>query len=412
MMWRKIAFLSSAFVAVLLLVSCRETAVSNRQAVSRPEPSSPSLFVLSSHGDIQAYHTDGTLLWQASADAQSDSIPSTQGTHLLNAGQMVYVATDAIHAYDRLTGQLHWQHDLSSSADTMLLVGQRLFVACNGSITAWDAITGALQWQQSNVVLQATTALAHDSHTLFVAGLIGSQVVALNLQSGASMWSIQGDPGESIKALFVESDELLIQKDGALTSVQKTTGRTIWHCESQIQILFIDSAAEIIYTAYIDVSSVATSSGLQALRLNTGKQLWNVSFPINPGERGAISSTGIVWANQTSITSWGLNGKQRWQLPYVGPPITQVMSVEQRSLFLLIAQDGTMTALDALTGHQRWQAALGSGDGFQMVIQPALIWIVNQNTGRITAFDLSGKMRWSLDGPSSVNEIIVEQGRQ
>ena len=144
------------------------------------------------------------------------------------------------------------------------------------------------------------------------------------------------------------------------------------------------------------------------MSLKSGAQIWNVSFPIKVGEIGTISSIGIVWAGQTLITAWDLHGKQLWQIPYVGKPITQVMSIERGSFFLLLDQDGNMTALDMLSGHQHWQVAPGSGNGFLIIIQPTLIWIINQDTGNITAFDLSGKMRWSLDGPPSVNEVIVE----
>ena len=331
------------------------------------------------------------------------------GTHIIDTGQMIIEATDAVRAYSRL-GQLRWQHDLSSRADTMLLGDQQLFIACGGSITAWATTTGTLQWQQSNAVLGITTALAYDSHTLFVAGQVGSQVTALNLQSGAQEWSIQGDPGEIIKALFVEGNTVLIQTDGSLTAVQKATGKIIWHRASQIQSLSIDSAKGIIYTIYIDVpnDNSPITSGARAMSLKSGVQIWNVSFPIKVGEIGTISSNGMVWAGQTLITAWDLHGKQLWQIPYVGKPITQVMSIERGSFFLLLDQDGNMTALDMLSGHQHWQVAPGSGDGFLITIQPKLVWITNQDTGNITAFDLSGKMRWSLDGPPSVNEVIVE----
>ena len=65
--------------------------------VSRPAP--PSLFVLSSQGDLQAYRTGGTSPWQTNADTNSESIPNAQGIHWLNTGQMVSVATGTIRAY-------------------------------------------------------------------------------------------------------------------------------------------------------------------------------------------------------------------------------------------------------------------------------------------------------------------------
>ena len=98
---------------VILLVSCGETTPSHQHAPSRPAPVPPSLFVLSFQGDVQAYRADGTSLWQASADANSESMPTLSGTHLVEAGQMIIVATDAVRVYSR-TGQLRWQHTLSS----------------------------------------------------------------------------------------------------------------------------------------------------------------------------------------------------------------------------------------------------------------------------------------------------------
>ncbi len=390
---------------LFLLISCGGTAPSNQQAVSHPAaPLPPSLFVLSSHGDVNAFRADGTSLWQAPADTNSDSMPSANGTHLLDTGKMVYLATDFLRAYSR-TGQLRWQHDLPYRTDDSLLVGSTLYIVGGGIATAWNTLKGTLQWQQSPV---AGTALTSDTHDLLVSG--GNQVTAFNLQSGAKAWNVQGDPGEIIKTLTLEGNILLIRTDGSLTAVQAATGKLIWHRESQIQTLSINAAANIIYTVYIDVplDTSPITSGLRAFSLDTGKQLWNVPFPIKDGENGSISTTGIVWASQTMITAWDLNGKQRWQIPYVGKPITQVMSIDTGSFFVLLDQDGTMIALDTLNGHQHWQVTLGAGNGFQIIIKPALIWIINQDTGSIQAFDLNGKRQWSLNSVSGVNEVVIE----
>ena len=327
---RKKALFSALFFTLLfLLASCGKT-VPAKQAISHPTPVPPSLFVLSSQGNMDAYCVDGKQLWQANADTNSDNTLSLNGTHILHTDRAIYIATDTVRAYS-YTGQIDWQHDLPSRADDMLLVGQTLYVACAGSILAWNVTSGALQWQQSNVVLQATTVLTADAQTLFVAGQIGSQVTALNLQSGAQVWSQEGDPGEIIKTLSIEGNTLLVQTDGSLTAVQKTTGKILWHRESQIQTLFIDSAVGIIYTIYIDVNaSSPITSGLRALSLNIGTQLWNVSFPIHDGEKGSISSTGIVWTSQTAITAWDLNGKQRWQISYAGQAISAITSIDVR----------------------------------------------------------------------------------
>lgn len=147
---------------LFLLISCGGTAPSNKQAVSHPAvPPPPSLFVLSSHGDVSAFRADGTSLWQAPADSNSDSMPSANGTHLLDTGKMVYVATDFLRAYSR-TGQLRWQHDLPYRTDDSLLVGSMLYIVGGGIATAWNTLKGTLQWQQSPA---AGTSLTSDTRS-------------------------------------------------------------------------------------------------------------------------------------------------------------------------------------------------------------------------------------------------------
>ena len=60
MIRRKIALLNSALIVAFLLVACGGTTPSSQHTTSRPKPVPPSLFVLSSQGDMQAYRADGT----------------------------------------------------------------------------------------------------------------------------------------------------------------------------------------------------------------------------------------------------------------------------------------------------------------------------------------------------------------
>jgi hypothetical protein len=84
---RKIPLLSVLFLTLLfLLASCRET-IPAKQTIVHPPPVPPSLFVLSSQGNLDAYRADRKQLWQATADTNSDSTPDLNGTHILFSGR-------------------------------------------------------------------------------------------------------------------------------------------------------------------------------------------------------------------------------------------------------------------------------------------------------------------------------------
>lgn len=119
---------------------------------------------------------------------------------------------------------------------------------------------------------------------------------------------------------------------------------------------------------------------------------------------------GILWAKSTSLTAWSLDGKQRWQMPYVGKPIENVVSIDAQHLFVLVSQDGIITAIDAHQGHPLWQQRVpgGASSNVQVSVQPPLIWVLNKDTGDIGAFTFDGTRRWTLAGPPSLRETVIE----
>ena len=67
-----------------------------------------------------------------------------------------------------------------------------------------------------------------------------------------------------------------------------------------------------------------------------------------------------------------------------------------------------MTALDEQNGHQQWQQkADGAGD-FQVVVQPALIWVLQKDTGNINAFNFSGRKQWAVMSPAPIDEVVIK----
>lgn len=126
----------------MILLSCGNAATTNAPHRSQPAQS-PTLYLLSSQGDLYAARADGKQLWQAPDGGNAGAIPP-DGTHVIVAPQMIYVATDTVRAYTR-DGQLRWRNDLPTMTEDSLLVGSTLYIAGGGTITAWDVTTGALR---------------------------------------------------------------------------------------------------------------------------------------------------------------------------------------------------------------------------------------------------------------------------
>lgn len=87
--------------------------------------------------------------------------------------------------------------------------------------------------------------------------------------------------GDAVQNLVVHGNMLLLCFGTSLEAVQTSSGNTIWQRDTQVQSWYLDPSGTL-YTVYIDVPSDSmrpSTSGLRALNVATGKQIWNTSFP-------------------------------------------------------------------------------------------------------------------------------------
>ncbi|GHO88142.1 PQQ-binding-like beta-propeller repeat protein [Dictyobacter formicarum] len=386
------------FLLLFLLTDCGPgTPAPNRPHGSQPLP--PSAYVLSSAGDLTAYQTNGAMLWRQTGQAENatESDLPPVGTHLIVAKQALYAATNVLSAYTR-SGQVIWHQTLSAVALNMAL-GHLLYVAEEGgSVTAWNPTTGQLVWQQTGLLPVGDVVLAQDAHHLFVGG--GNRLTAFDAQTGTVRWSYDGDPGEHMQQMDLHGSSLLLSTDGSLTDLDAQSGRQRWQQDTQTQARYVDGRTGTLYTIYIDVflpagGQAAASSGLRATDLQSGNVLWQHPYPIQVGESGTISPAGFLWASQTRLTSWTLQGRQRWQQPYQGAPVVQVQALGTSS-FLVSTRDGVLTDLDVQAGHQRWQQAVGSRTSVTDIrVHSSLIWVIS--TDALHVLTPAGDKQWALE---------------
>jgi outer membrane protein assembly factor BamB len=388
--------------------SCASNQSSPAPARQTPPLHIPTLYVLSGEGDLDAYHANGAHLWRVPGQgATLTELPSV-GTHLLLTPAGIAIATDTLALYST-KGQLVWHHTLSQQAETAMLIGRTLYVTeQTGIVTAWD-LHGDLLWQETAIPLEHTFTLATDQHLLFVGG--GSTVVALNLQTGHIAWTATTGT-ETIQQVSIRDQSLLVQSDTSLSVLDTASGHTVWFQPLEVRSLFIDTSAQTVYTVADGMSATpfapSLPTGLFALSLQTGKIQWQRAFPVQPGSVGIISAQGFLWTGNTRITAWYLQGKQRWQIPYQGKPITSVSSIDSQHEYMLIAQDGTIQAFDTLSGYLRWQeeAPGGAADAYQVIAMGQYTWLIGPSIAAIRPAD--GTVQWQMTPTMPAAEVLIE----
>ena len=397
--------LSCLCLALATMVSGCATVASTKPATTPAVVPSPSLILLA-QGDLASYQTTGKKNWQIPVSSASASFPMAANgqnrTHLISNGHMLYTATDRLQA-TTTHGVVLWRQSLSDPADELLKVQNDLYVLAGttlGTLSAWKSVQGKLLWLQpaASLPFGPWAPLASDGHMLFVGG--ENHVMALDAETGKIVWQDDLDPSDGDQQLFVAHGILVVQTGSKIMALQSATGAVLWQRESQIQALYINAAATLIYTASIDVPDPVTHpnapiwSGLRASDLASGTQLWAVAQPLSVTGVSSISATGILYADSAAITEWSLEGTQCWQHIYAGSPITQIEAVSSTETDLLFAQDGTLMALNSQDGGQRWQQM--ESQTSQLAVVQQQYWIMSPADGEIAAYSTGGTKQWSL----------------
>lgn len=398
LLFRKLATLLVIVFLLALTVGCGTPV--KKSANSSSTIPSPTLFMLS-QGTLESYQADGKQNWQIQAASMGSVNSENAHTHLINSGTVLYTATDILQA-TTLTGKVLWHQSLPAQADDLLLTKQNLYVLADGALSAWNSTQGKLLWQQQGLVLPfgPWAALVSDGQYLFLGG--ENLVVALDVLTGKIVWHQDISPGDGVEQFFIKHTILLAQTGTSIIAFQSSTGSILWQRDSQIKSLYINQAGTILYTFSIDVPDPISDpntpiwSGLRAVNLATGKQLWAVTRPDDIEGVSTISSSGILYHDATSITAWNLQGKQLWQNAYANAPIAQIDPIPQAHIALIIEEDGTLLALDDLNGKQQWQQTLLQGSSNQFAIQQQQCWIISPEDGDINAYSFQGKRQWSL----------------
>jgi len=230
---------------------------------------------------------------------------------------------------------------------------------------AFDTGDGTLRWrQQLPYSLDTIAKLLLDNGTLYAVS--GANLTALRTDSGDVQWQFSLDPGlgESIKDIFLAGNTLLVWSPSTLDVLDAGSGHALWHKETQAKDLRV--IGETVYTIFVDVPDGGFGNivtGLRALRLHDGTQLWQVNVPVQDGQVSSITDDTFyraVGPTGGDVEARSLqDGHQLWQTQ---SGVTFVNLLADGRTLYLETQQGEVDALHATDGKQLWHYQRTSGD--------------------------------------------------
>ncbi len=352
----------SLFLAWLLLASCGgSSSPGNTATIPLPVPSE-MVYVVSTSGLYAYQASNGKPRW--SFQPSSTPLFSAQEPLALANG-VVYWVADKLYALDASDGKPRWSAPVGDNPGTVYVSGNLIYVLSSDLLYTFNAGNGTLRWrQQLPYSLDTTAKLFLEKGILYAVN--GANLTALRADSGAMQWQFGLDPGlgESIKDIFLAGNTLLVWSPSTLDGLDAGSGHARWHKETQAKDLRV--IGDTVYTIFIDIPDGGFGNivtGLRALRLHDGTQLWQVNTPVQDGQASSITDDtffravgptgGDVEARSTQ------DGHQLWQ-HQSGDMFVNLLA-DSGTLYLVTRQ-GEVDARRATDGNQLWQYQGASGD--------------------------------------------------
>lgn len=304
-----------------------------------------------------------------------------------------YIASkDIVYKFSGRDGSVLWTFALKQAYKPDRIIGSYLqlavvndvvYAALEYRIYALNANTGKEIWQYSPKLTAAEQAQGHgriaemivDKNFMYLQ-LVPGNMAALDLHDGSLKWSNLSFPNGGS---FSASDDTLYVSEFSratgplLHAIDGKTGKERWHFTRQ----FISISTSTTFVS----NGIVYSSGnpLYALDARTGKQLWEQRLPAGPMYFDTLQiRNGVAYVNTSELADFvarqtvsldpyrifafdAQTGKIQWESK-PGYQLRDEVIDGGKNLLVedVLQEDAHLQALDAMTGTQRWQLALGT----------------------------------------------------
>lgn len=251
-----------------------------------------------------------------------------------------------------LSQQIAWTYEAEFVGGAPLVWTNGVLIVPNldGGLTALDAENGQLKWQEDKAVFGSPSA----DRDLVFAGTPDQEVLALSAQSGGVVWRTRVE-GIVHGAPAIYGDQMIIiTSKGYVYALQSANGHIIWS-----RPLMYGLQTSTITAGRV---LITTDRMLLSLDLENGGLKWEfTTIDLVTTSPAILNDMVIIGTDHGTLYGISLsNGHEQWQYQSRGRLNAAPAIDLPNERFFVVDQAGSVVALNALTGQERWRVDTNS----------------------------------------------------
>lgn len=328
-------------------------------------------------------------------------------------GDLLYVTSFEVHALD--TGNGRRQFKTRDVAWAMAVEGGRIHASDGPSLYALDAVSGAERWRlQTDAWVYSLKA---DRGTV-VTGTRGGGIQAWEASTGEKLWETTGaqtDFETAEAGPAVHDGTVYLWQDARLRAVDARTGTERWSYPvgdaascGGVPIRVTPAPDGYVY--------VSAGARVLALDIGSGRVRWHFESPavfLSPPSFAAgpaVTGGGVYLADYLG-TVYALDastGKDRWRIATESRQSSEPVLVATGNVH--VGSGSALYTLDAVTGTPKWRFAAGGDVVGAPVVADGRVHFGSADHVLYTLDAAGGQLRWKLATGGEITGSPVAQG--
>ncbi|MFF8958786.1 PQQ-binding-like beta-propeller repeat protein [Streptomyces sp. NPDC014894] len=329
------------------------------------------------------------------------------------AGDLLYVTSFEVHALDVATGRR--QFKTKDVAWTMAVDGGRIHASDGPTLYALDAVGGQERWRfQTDSWVYSLKA---DRGTV-ITGSRGGRATAWEASNGEKLWEVTGvqtDFETPEAGPVIHDDTVYVWKDARLCALQARTGAERWSYPvgdaascGNVPVRVLPAPDGNVY--------VSAGTRVLAVDIATGMVRWHFEAPavflsppaFAPGP--AVTGGGVYLADYLG-TVYALDaatGKDRWRIATESRQSAEPVLVTGGNVH--VGSGSALYTLDAVTGTPMWRFAAGGEVVGAPVVADGRVHFGSADHVLYTLDASGGQLRWKLATGGEITGSPVAKG--
>ncbi|MFI6103651.1 PQQ-binding-like beta-propeller repeat protein [Streptomyces sp. NPDC051310] len=373
---------------------------------SEPAPAGPPAPAPAPPGPAPAAESDGPGHWRPWRFRMSNDV---WGTPVVE-GDLLYVTSFEVHALDVASGRRRFK--TRDVAWSMAVAGGRIHASDGPSLYALDALDGSERWRlQTDAWVYA---LAVDRGTV-VTATRGGGVQGWEASNGARLWEITGaqtDFESPEGGPVVHGDTVYVWQDARLRALDARTGTERWSYPigdaascGGVPVRLTPAEDGYVY--------VAAGTRVLSVDIMSGHVRWHFEAPavflsppaFAPGP--AVTGGGVYLADYLG-TVYALDattGKDRWRIATESRQSTEPVLVADGNVH--VGSGSAVYTLDAVTGTPKWRFPAGGSIIGAPVVADGRLHFGSADHVLYTLDASGGQLRWKLTTGGEITGSLV-----